>query len=386
MHDFSGNIFAVIDPNANEVVESYRYNGYGEEAIVSQSGGLLAHSAIANPWRFAEKRYDDDTQLIFFGRRWYDPEAGRWISQDPLGAINGVNLYSYLHGNPLRYLDRLGFAAEEKPTNQFEDYFYGEVESHCFCEKHRTCKRGGDIGQTASPALPKITYDDCFEGVFCCHAGSHPRSYIYDLNRPELSDLMINQINGINTSRIEARERAIYTSDLVGGINIHAVYNTNNGFFPKLLECWMGLNFIATDPVRQLHKMWNSYFERTSVNSRILVICHSQGAIHVRNALLDYPPELQQRILVVAIAPAAYIYPETCAMVRHYRAKSSRDKIPRIDKEGARRAKDTIIDLEFHPDAPWFDHDFLSPTYENIIKDSVLQFIGTNGRDVRIIK
>ena len=33
------------------------------------------------------------------------------------------------------------------------------------------------------------------------------------------------------------------------------------------------------------------------------------------NALLNYPPELRERILVVAIAPAAYIYKETCAKV-----------------------------------------------------------------------
>ena len=37
--------------------------------------------------------------------------------------------------------------------------------------------------------------------------------------------------------------------------------------------------------------------------------CHSQGVIHVRNALIDYPEELRQRILVVAISPGGYIYP-----------------------------------------------------------------------------
>ena len=80
-----------------------------------------------------------------------------------------------------------------------------------------------------------------------------------------------------------------------------------------LPECLMGLDYIATEPVRQLHKMWNSFFEKSSANAKFLMVCHSQGAIHVRNALLDYPPELRERILVVAITPAAYIYKVTCA-------------------------------------------------------------------------
>ena len=56
--------------------------------------------------------------------------------------------------------------------------------------------------------------------------------------------------------------------------------------------------------------MWNSFFERSSDNSRYLIICHSPGVIHFRNVLLDYPPELHDRILVVAIAPGGYIYQE----------------------------------------------------------------------------
>ena len=109
----------------------------------------------------------------------------------------------------------------------------------------------------------------------------------------------------------------------------------------------MGLNYIATEPVRQLHKMWNSFFEKSSANAKFLMICHSQGAIHVRNALLDYPPELRERILVVAIAPAAYIYKETCAKVIHYRAEWWRDFVPRFDRAGAKREKDTIVTLSF---------------------------------------
>ena len=68
---------------------------------------------------------------------------------------------------------------------------------------------------------------------------------------------------------------------------------------------------------------------------KFLMICHSQGAIHVRNALLDYPPNLRSRIIVVAVAPGAYIYRKSCDTATHYRVRAARDPVPRIDREGA---------------------------------------------------
>ena len=110
------------------------------------------------------------------------------------------------------------------------------------------------------------------------------------------------------------------------------------------------------------------------------MICHSQGAIHVRNALLDYPPELRERILVVAIAPAAYIYQQTCAKVIHYRAEWWRDLVPRFDIFGAARAKDTIVTLTSHPSAGAFDHEFMSPTYEKKLGEHIASYIDLQGR------
>ena len=37
--------------------------------------------------------------------RYYDPEIGRFISEDPIGLEAGVNLYAYVGGNPLNYID-----------------------------------------------------------------------------------------------------------------------------------------------------------------------------------------------------------------------------------------------------------------------------------------
>jgi YD repeat-containing protein len=131
---------------------------------------------------------------------------------------------------------------------------------------------------------------------------------------------------------------------------------------------------------KHLDKMWNSFFEKNSANAKFLMICHSQGAIHVRNALLDYPPELRERILIVAIAPGAYIYKETCGNVFHYRAEWWRDFVPRLDRSGAKREKDTITTLSSHPDASAFDHEFMSPTYQRELRKHITNYIKANGK------
>lgn len=381
VHDIAGNVIQLIDPKNRQIVESYRYSAFGEETIYNVNNDSEKVSLVSNPWRFAEKRVNQ-TGLVHFGLRFYDPTIGRWITQDPAGFIDGPNLYAYLHNNPLNYLDSFGLSTEANSQTKFEEYFYNEVEPHCYCERHRDCKRGGEIWRTTSSRLPKVRYCANFEKMY----PQYEPSCVFDLTGLGLLELPpglgIGFCNGVWNDHEEALQNLEYIAELAGGFNIHGVYNATHGMLPDLRESFVGLNYIATDPVRQLHKMWNSFFEKNYGDSKFLMICHSQGAIHVRNALLDYPPELRERILVVAIAPAAYIYQETCADVIHYRAKPWRDFIPRIDILGAMRSRSSIRDLDSHPNAPLFDHRFTSPTYQKVLKNHINNYITNRGIEI----
>ena len=192
-------------------------------------------------------------------------------------------------------------------------------------------------------------------------------------------------INGADNTFDQAQGYAKYISDLVlvGGSNIHGVYNATHGKVTDGKECDMGLAFIATKPVRLLHEIWNDCIKNISPNAKILTIYTSQGGgIHVRNALLDYPDELSQRILLVGIAPAAYPFPETCNNERNYRAKAHRDPIPRIDRIGIQRAKETIIDLKSHSNAPLHDHCIQSPTYQRELFNRIETYKNSVGRKI----
>jgi RHS repeat-associated protein len=56
--------------------------------------------------------YNTDSGLYLTQFRGYDPVAGRWLSRDPIGEGSDLagNLYAYVGGNPVSYVDPLGLA------------------------------------------------------------------------------------------------------------------------------------------------------------------------------------------------------------------------------------------------------------------------------------
>ncbi|MBZ0331983.1 RHS domain-containing protein [Halomonas sp. ANAO-440] len=64
------------------------------------------------PIRFQGQWYDDESCLYYNRHRYYDPQQGRYISQDPIGLKGGTNLYGYVT-NPTGMVDPLGLSAWE---------------------------------------------------------------------------------------------------------------------------------------------------------------------------------------------------------------------------------------------------------------------------------
>jgi len=57
--------------------------------------------------RYAGKERDA-TGLYYYGWRYYQPQAGRWLSADPGGVIDGVNLFRFCRSNPVSLTDKNG--------------------------------------------------------------------------------------------------------------------------------------------------------------------------------------------------------------------------------------------------------------------------------------
>jgi RHS repeat-associated protein len=64
--------------------------------------------AKANPFRFSAKYQDDETELLYYGYRYYSASTGRWLSRDPLGERGGINLLGLGQEDVVNGIDSLG--------------------------------------------------------------------------------------------------------------------------------------------------------------------------------------------------------------------------------------------------------------------------------------
>jgi len=102
------------------------YDGAGDEQRYFVYGNFTAHwvwavpddfaSAFGNPYGFTGRRIDrldgkDDTDgviLNYHRARYLNPATGRWLSRDPIGYVDGMNLYQYADNSPSKLADPLG--------------------------------------------------------------------------------------------------------------------------------------------------------------------------------------------------------------------------------------------------------------------------------------
>jgi RHS repeat-associated protein len=84
------------------------------QAAIAPEQGMAADSSVftdAQPLRFQGQYYDSETGLHYNRFRYYDPDTGRFVSQNPIGLQGGNNLYQYA-ANPSGWIDPLGLQAK----------------------------------------------------------------------------------------------------------------------------------------------------------------------------------------------------------------------------------------------------------------------------------
>ena len=82
------------------LASTYTYDSFGN--LVASSGSLV------NSFRYTGREFDTETGLYYYRARYYDPTAGRFISEDPITFTGGINFYRYVRNNPVNLVDPFG--------------------------------------------------------------------------------------------------------------------------------------------------------------------------------------------------------------------------------------------------------------------------------------
>lgn len=81
---------------AGQVVERYAYDLFGKRTVLNPDGTVgvdLDVSLYDMPFGYTSRRHEEESGLMYFRARYYDPATGEFISRDPLEYVDGMSHY-----------------------------------------------------------------------------------------------------------------------------------------------------------------------------------------------------------------------------------------------------------------------------------------------------
>jgi RHS repeat-associated protein len=119
-YDGNGNVSALVKGTDGTVSGRYEYGPFGE--LLRVTGPM----AKANPFRFSTKYQDDESDLLYYGYRYYSASTGRWPNRDLINElgfklvftaksrrVGDNNDYLFVRNAPLRFYDPFGLSAAD---------------------------------------------------------------------------------------------------------------------------------------------------------------------------------------------------------------------------------------------------------------------------------
>lgn len=159
-YDGNGNVAALFGQSG----ESARYE-YGPFGEVIRATGTMGKN---NPFRFSTKYQDDETDLLYYGYRYYSASTGRWISRDPIEEVGGMNLCGFADNSAIGQFDKDGREIGGICPN-CRSYYVGQCWcGHPYIPPKPVCKDGET--STARGDIPATRRSNCsstnFKGKF----------------------------------------------------------------------------------------------------------------------------------------------------------------------------------------------------------------------------
>lgn len=111
LDDHLGSSLMELDQHAR-VISREAYYPFGGTAWLAANSALeVSYKTI----RYSGKEMDA-SGLYYYGLRYYAPWLQRWINPDPMGTVDGLNLYRMVGNNPINFVDEQGAVKTLPPS------------------------------------------------------------------------------------------------------------------------------------------------------------------------------------------------------------------------------------------------------------------------------
>ncbi len=158
--------------------------------------------------------------------RMFDPELGRWTRRDPLGYIDGMNVYEYVRSAPLSAVDPHGFERElctnglchiGGPLPTLPLRFFIEYAKCCEEECEKDTRAAGIVACCYGQVIPCICpenwppYSSCFAGAYgaCLRGHEQHNTLMYECDDQDQSRLK----PGVTGTDLMCNEAEAYGSE-----------------------------------------------------------------------------------------------------------------------------------------------------------------------------
>ena len=172
----------VVNTSTGAIAEQITYNEFGNVLTDSNPG--------FQPFGFAGGLYDQDTKLVRFGARDYNPVIGRWTAKDPILFAGGdTNLYGYALSDPVNTSDHSGLepcTCKEKESSNKWDELGHSIAQFAAGQGMLEIGAGNSIAQIGATAIEGLVIGPLVTIDYVSGAGILRGS-------PELQDTMLQQ-------------------------------------------------------------------------------------------------------------------------------------------------------------------------------------------------
>ncbi|MDF2549985.1 MAG: rhs25 [Chlamydiales bacterium] len=335
IYDFRGSLMALIDSKSGELAEFYRTSAFGERLTYAAGGKQLAQGRL--PWGFASKRFDAESGLIYFGKRYYDVEIGKWLTPDPQGFVDGPNLYAFIQNRPLFYLDFYGSTAEL--VNPIASFFSNGKE-----------KLGSYLEWGARNALYSSHLQYQMEGVgrwmqglsFQHQASWEVQSISGSIAGKSLPNGRVRYVPGIGTTLESCQNMASQISKQLKGYEVFYTCNQTKGLLTDAVNAgaykisdWL-FDLVGAPPIinRAISHLYQDVAQdfashASSENYTEYIIAHSRGGLETDVACGQLPDALKKQTSIYSLG--SFQLASTSRFKSTVNYVNPHDAVPKLD-------------------------------------------------------